>query len=176
MIWWWFSIQFLYILIGFPLTRNSGNDSWMLEILQISIIHAILDFDAKSATAAMGKKGQTSPMNHHDCCLWTLHTNWELCRKKRHHIAIHCHFLPPSRLYPPLTPSYSPHSRGQTPCFDSSIPVLLLLKQKLIIKLQQYELVVEPPLWKIMEFVSWDHEKFPTEWKKKCLKPPTSDY
>ena len=48
-----------------PLTRNSGNDSWMLEISQISIIHPFLDSDAKSATAAMGKKGQTSPMNHH---------------------------------------------------------------------------------------------------------------
>jgi hypothetical protein len=36
-------------------------------------------------------------------------------------------------------------------------------------------LVVEPPLWKMMEFVSWDDD-IPNIWKhKKCSKPPTSD-
>ena len=33
-------------------------------------------------------------------------------------------------------------------------------------------LVVYLPLWKMMEFVSWDYILFPTE-EKKCSKPPT---
>ena len=36
-----------------------------------------------------------------------------------------------------------------------------------------YWLVVDLPLWKMMEFVSWDDE-IPNIWKKKCSKPPTS--
>ena len=39
-------------------------------------------------------------------------------------------------------------------------------------------LVVDLPLWKMMEFVSWDDffPFFPNTWKNKtCSKPPTSD-
>ena len=35
-----------------------------------------------------------------------------------------------------------------------------------------YWLVVDQPLWKMMEFVNWDH--YSQDMEKKCSKPPTS--